>query len=63
MTARIRRGLYAITDTELLADGKLPEHVGQAIRDARSALLDGELQTDRALDWTIDRARDLAAAS
>ena len=32
MTARIRRGLYAITDTELLADGKLPEHVGQAIR-------------------------------
>ena len=32
MTARIRRGLYAITDTLLLADGKLLEHVGQAIR-------------------------------
>jgi thiamine-phosphate pyrophosphorylase len=31
MTAWIRRGLYAITDTALLAD-KLVEHVGQAIR-------------------------------
>ena len=32
MAARIRRGLYAITDTALLADGVLVERVEQAIR-------------------------------
>ena len=32
MTARIKRGLYAITDTALLADSVLVERVGQAIR-------------------------------
>ena len=38
MTARIRRGLYAITDTELLANGILLEHVGQAIRGGASVI-------------------------
>jgi tRNA nucleotidyltransferase (CCA-adding enzyme) len=53
-----------VTGSQIVEQGVTPgPHVGQAIRDARSALLDGELQTDRALDWTIDRARDLAAAS
>jgi thiamine-phosphate pyrophosphorylase len=38
MTIRIRRGLYAITDTALLTDGVLTQRVEQAIRGGATAI-------------------------
>ena len=53
-----------VKGSQIVAAGVAPgPHVGQAIRDARSALLDGEIPAARALEWTISRARQLAEPS
>ncbi len=53
-----------VTGSQIVGAGVAPgPHVGQAIRDARSAVLDGKLASEAALAWTVDRARELAGAS